>query len=125
MKNVLARYRDVERLEVSFDQTKHLKDMRLRLESSGRMTLELPERVTWKILKPREVTVRLDQEKISIENGAAGAEGREEFRAADSPSAKDRRNYEILLNWLKLGRRRDHAFIQRRSRGRTPLPFHG
>jgi hypothetical protein len=98
LRKALRFYQSIERLEVDFKQTKILKDIALELKSEGRMTLSLPHRVQWKILKPQPLTVELEQQKVTIQSATAT----QTFSQSENPSAKDRKNFETMLSWLKL-----------------------
>ena len=92
------KYQKLKSLEVSFEQTKILKDMQIELKSSGVLKLEPPNKVEWKITKPQPLTVRLDKDRIAITSDGKT----ETFKTGEGPTAKDRRNFEDLLNWLSL-----------------------
>jgi hypothetical protein len=98
LKKALTLYHSISRLDVDFQQTKTLKDMDLKLKSEGHLTLSLPQRVEWKILKPTPLTVELEKDKITIHSGS----GTQVFSQAENPSAKDRESFQTLLTWLKL-----------------------
>ena len=98
LEQALTKYQAIERLDVDFKQTKTLKDIQLDLKSEGHLTLELPGRVVWKVLKPQPMTVNLEQEKITIESPTS----KQTFSQAENPSAKDRQTFATMLTWLKL-----------------------
>lgn len=98
LSQALKQYRSLEGLDVAFKQTKTLKDMDIKLHSDGHLSLSLPDKVEWKILKPTPLTVVLEKEKITI-NSASGSQV---FSQAENPSAKDRQGFLTLLTWLKL-----------------------
>ncbi|MGZ3723189.1 MAG: LolA family protein, partial [Bdellovibrionales bacterium] len=78
--------------------TKTLKDIQLDLKSEGHLTLQRPDQVEWKILKPQPMTVNLAQQKITIKS----ASSTQTFSQADNPSTKDRQSFATMLTWLKL-----------------------
>jgi hypothetical protein len=98
LKKALTFYQSIAQLDVDFQQTKSLKDIKLDLNSEGHLTLKLPDQVEWKILKPQPMTVNLEQEKITIHNGAE----LQTFSQKENPSAKDRKGFATMLSWLKL-----------------------
>ncbi len=99
LKKALANYQVISRLEVDFKQTKILKGMKTKLESSGRLILERPGKVEWRVLDPQELTVILEPGKIAVTN----AEGKTEtFSIGEVGNPRDQRNLEDMLNWLKL-----------------------
>lgn len=98
LKSALKRYQSMESLEVPFKQIKSLTDLNLELRSEGRLTLTLPDRVLWEILKPQPTTVLLEQDKITLDSNGK----KETFKPGDSNSTKDKQSFADLLNWLKL-----------------------
>lgn len=98
LKRVLAYYQSIEQLDVDFKQTKILKDINMKLESEGHLTLKFPDRVEWKVTKPQAMLVELENQKIKI----TSASGSQSFSQNENPSAKDRRSFESILNWLRL-----------------------
>lgn len=98
LKKALSFYQSIERLDVDFKQTKTLKDIQLGLKSEGHLTLNLPDHVTWMVVKPQKMTVDLVQDKITIQ----GPSETQTFSQSQNPSAKDRRGFATMLSWLKL-----------------------
>lgn len=98
LKRALSFYQSMQRLDVAFKQTKILKDMSLKLESEGQLTIQFPDRVEWKIIKPQPMTVELENQKVKITSSS----GSQTFSQSENPSAKDRRSFGSMLSWLKL-----------------------
>lgn len=101
LEKALTLYKSIEHLEVDFKQTKTLKDMDLKLNSEGHLTVNHPNKVEWKILKPTPLTVELEKGTITINS----ASGTQKFSQAENPSAKDRESFQTLLSWLRLDAR--------------------
>lgn len=97
LKKALAKYQAMASLEVHFHQIKTLKDIQLKLESDGVLKVQLPNRVEWKVQKPQRLDMILEQDKVTLKS-----EGKEETFRASEGSAKDRRAFTDLLNWLRL-----------------------
>ncbi len=97
LQRVLGKYQAMSSLEVSFKQTKTLKDIQLKLESEGVLKVQLPNTVEWKIQKPQPLEMLLDKDVIKLKS-----DGKESIFHASEGSAKDQRAFHDLLNWLRL-----------------------
>ena len=83
---------------MNFTQVKTFKDMDLKLESSGQLTLIPPGHVEWSVVKPQPMKVVLDKDAITMT-----ADGNTEtFKTGEAITTKDRKNFEDLLVWMKL-----------------------
>lgn len=96
-RSALKNYRDMERLDVAFQQTKTLKDIDVTIKSSGSLTVQMPDRVEWRILKPSPLTVEISKDHITMNDGA----GRNRI-AADSIPAAQRAQFFALFDWLRM-----------------------
>jgi outer membrane lipoprotein-sorting protein len=98
LKTALAKYQNIERLDVTFEQTKTLKDMDLKIKSSGNLTLVPPGKVEWNVIKPQPLFVTLEPGKITVT-----ADGKTEtYKPGQGGTQADRKNLEDLLNWMRL-----------------------
>lgn len=98
LSKVLNAYQNISHLEVDFQQTKKLKDIDLKLESSGILKVDPPHGVLWRVIKPNPVMVTLSQQTIVIQT----ASGTQTFSQSENPSEKDRKSFSNMLGWLKL-----------------------
>ena len=88
-------YRSIERLNVGFQQTKHLSDMNLDLRSSGQMTLDHGV-VTWEVQKPSPVKVKISASDVEI----VSSSGKQAFKLKDLSKDSVARGVGLLLPWL-------------------------
>lgn len=61
-------YKSIEELTTTFHQTKHLSEMKLDLQSDGRLTLNKPDRIIWEITKPSRLVVTISKTDVRIES---------------------------------------------------------
>lgn len=96
LKKTLSPYEKIEKLEVPFHQTKTLVEMKIKLESDGRLTLNRAKQtVLWEILKPSPLKVEMTATEIKLtdENGT------QTLKTDAGPAAQSLKS---LVAWLKL-----------------------
>jgi len=86
----LKKYQGLERLEVDFKQTKHFKDMDVKIESQGHLSVRPPGHVVWEVRKPAPVKLELTPETL------------------DKIPPAHRREMQALIDWLKLDAKAIH-----------------
>jgi outer membrane lipoprotein-sorting protein len=97
LRTALAKYQGMESLDVTFKQTKTLKDMDFTVESEGRMFIQMPDLVRWQMTKPSAVKVELNRDQITVESSGKS----NKVDTAAIPPAQ-RREFLNMFNWLKL-----------------------
>jgi hypothetical protein len=92
-------YESIQRLVAKFHETKTIKNMSLKLESDGELTIDRskarPNLVIWKVTRPSPLTVSLTQGKLDI----VGADGKAESYSMEG-AARD--SLQALVAWLRL-----------------------
>ena len=97
----LTYYQSISELNAKFTETKTLKDMALKLESDGELTVVRPvagtthSQVVWRVIHPSALTVTLSEGSVKIVSG----DGKTENYAIEG-SAKE--SLKALVAWLKL-----------------------
>lgn len=99
----LRMYQSIASLDVTFKQTKILKNLDLQLKSEGRLQIfRTQHRIIWQIFKPSPVVVQLDQKEIRIESGVGKDLQKQVFKISDAPSDKATQSIRSLVTWLNL-----------------------
>ena len=98
----LRLYESIHTLEVSFTQTKVIKDIDVKLTSEGRFKIIRPEKIIWEITKPSAVKVTLDKAEIRIESGAGAGQHVQVLKLGDSLPDKAAKSMTGLIAWLNL-----------------------
>src|SRR6185312_8598115 len=98
----LKLYASISTLDVSFRQTKTLKDMNLQLKSEGRLQLRRPDRVVWEITQPSPVRVSLDHSQIEIQTGTGPDTQVQTIKTGEAPSEQAAQSLTALIAWLSL-----------------------
>src|SRR5262249_12941820 len=62
-------YQSMAEINVSFEETKHLKDMGLDLKSNGRLRVVRPDQVEWEILNPSHLLLKINKKTIEMISG--------------------------------------------------------
>lgn len=96
----LRYYQKIATLHTRFHETKTLKDMGMKLESDGELTVVRPtgtqaSKVTWKVVHPSPLTVILEEGKLQIQAG----DGKSENYSLEGSA---RESLKALVAWLKL-----------------------
>lgn len=97
LRSALKKYQGMTNLEVDFKQIKTLKDMDIKVESEGHMSIEMPDLVRWQMTKPSSMKVELNRDHITIESASA----KNNVDTAQIPVAQ-RQEFLNMFNWLKL-----------------------
>lgn len=95
LKKALALYQSIEKLQARFHQTKTLKDLNVRLQSEGELTLAKPDTVIWDVRKPSPMKMELTAGEARLTT----ATGTQTLKADAGPQAENMKN---LSAWLKL-----------------------
>ncbi len=95
-------YTPIETLQATFKQTKHLKEMGMKLESEGELKVHRPDRVVWQITKPGRVQLTLQGSDVILETGE-GKEYKVDRFSLNSPMKKEiSQGLLSMMAWLKL-----------------------
>ena len=98
LSNHLKFYTAIQELKTTFQQTKHLSSMNLDLKSDGRMTIKKPDDISWEILHPSPILVRLNKSEVKITNG----DDTQIFKFQELSQDNMARGVGLLLPWLTL-----------------------
>ncbi|MGE4130723.1 MAG: outer membrane lipoprotein carrier protein LolA [Bdellovibrionales bacterium] len=92
----LKKYQKVHTLEVDFKQVKELRDLDMKLVSTGHLTVRPPDFMKWEVVKPSPLIFTMEGEKIRLQ-------GKSESDEIDlgSMSQDHRRELSQLLSWLR------------------------
>lgn len=94
----LALYESIATLRSRFRQTKLLKDVNLKLDSEGELTLVRPDKVTWAIRKPARMEVSLDGRTVTL----TSADKSETYTLGENPDDTVSRGLMGLIAWLRV-----------------------
>lgn len=91
-------YKNISEISTTFRQNKHLAEMKLDLQSEGRLAFKRPDDVTWEILKPSPVTVKMSKSDVQI----TSASGTQVFKFQELSQDNMARGIGMLKPWLTL-----------------------
>jgi outer membrane lipoprotein-sorting protein len=98
----LKLYQNIASLKANFEQEKLVKDLDVRIESSGKFSFVSPEKVSWEVTKPSLMRMTLDGEKVSIRSGEGSNAKEETYRLGSQMGEGAAKSLTRMTAWLKM-----------------------
>lgn len=95
-------YQSIATLDVEFKQVKTLPDLKVKLESEGKLKLMRPDQVIWEITKPSRVLIQFKDRQVRVESGIGAEQSVQTWKLDDMPKGKDSKSINALMPWLQL-----------------------
>ena len=102
LSQALRFYHSLSDLQVSFEQTKSLKDLQIQLHAKGNMHFHAPDHLVWKITEPAPVTVTIEKSQMRIESGKGSQATLQTLDLQHLSATDSSQNLAALRSWLSL-----------------------
>ena len=98
----LQKYQHLKRLQAPFTQVKSIKEMDIKLKSTGFMTLIRPDTVIWEVVTPDRLVITISDAEVTLESGPKNNPKKMHFKNSKGGTSLSSGPWSQLTAWMSL-----------------------